>query len=169
MFTIKRIFFLKGLFLVSSMIFLAGCMAGSAHFKRAVSASESFENYQLMPAYTYYYSGHSAKPVAIIGMKNDYKVASDTWIAVKLDEKKLRTWIDRMIMQPGAEYNTEPNGAYILDDSGESIGIWYSVYDLPQLTHVSDKVVAISRPNTIFPYSNPNPGGDAPKRIWLKH
>ena len=169
MMAMKRLFLSKGLFFISSVIFLAGCVAGSAHFKRTVSASNSFENHQLMPAYNYYYSGHSAKPVAVIGLKEDYKVASDAWVAVKLDETKLRTWIDRMMMQPGAEYNMEPNGAYILDDSGEPIGIWYSVYELPQLTVVSDKVVAISRPNTIFPHSNRNPGGDDREDVWPAH
>lgn len=74
-----------------------------------------------------------------------------------MDEKKLRRFVDIMLNHPGSEYNMEPNGAYIFDDKGKKIGVWYSVWMLPQLTFLSDTEFAISRPMTVFPLSNRDP------------
>ena len=145
---------------------VTGCAIGPLHFKRAVSAAETFEAYQVLPDHQYYYSGRWHKPWAIIALQSDYKLESSDWNTVDLDERQLRNWINRMVAQPGAEYNTEPNGAYILDSQGERIGVWYSVWTLPLLTFKSEKVVAVSRPNTIFPYSNRNPGGGEREGHW---
>jgi hypothetical protein len=156
----KSFFSYKGLIFIFMMIFLVSCAASSAHFRRMVSASQDFETYHLLPDHQYYYSGHPSKPVAIIALEKGYRLDSPHWKAVDPDTRQLRTWMERMTTQTGAEYNTEPNGAYILNNQGARIGSWYSVWELPQLAFKSDKVITVSRPNTIFPHSNRNPGGD---------
>ena len=69
MFAMNRLFFRNGSILLAIVVFLAGCAAGGSHFRRAVSASDTFENHRLVPEYSYYYSGHPSKPVAVIGLK----------------------------------------------------------------------------------------------------
>ncbi|MCP4744743.1 MAG: hypothetical protein GY874_01180 [Desulfobacteraceae bacterium] len=142
-----------------------GCVTSGKHFDRKVSAQRIFEQYQVDNNYSYYISGHDAKPVAIVGLRKKYTLEAPSWRPVIMTEKQLRTWVDRMKDQPGAEYNIEPNGAYILDNQKNRIGLWYSVWALPIVTFKSDKVLAISQPMTVFPHSNRNRGdNDRPYR-----
>jgi hypothetical protein len=145
---------------------VVGCAAGGSHFRRTLSVADTFENYELIPGYSYYISGSDSKPLAIVGLDAGYSLSSPDWRPVQPDSDQLRKWVDRMVMQPGAEFNTEPNGARILDPQGNQIGVWYSVWDTPRLTFQSENVVAISRPMTIFPSSNRNRGNDGGTSTW---
>lgn len=133
---------------------LMGCSAGAYHFKRSQNVTDTFEKYRVLPDHRYYYSGNDYKPVALVGVQKEYTVSSPYWQEVQLNEKMLRTWMDRMTMQPGAEYNVFPNGAYILDEQGNPIGVWYAVWALPKMQFKSEKEIVISNPMTIFPHDN---------------
>jgi hypothetical protein len=133
---------------------LVACTAGATHFKRSANVADTFENFHVLNDYRYYFSGNEYKPTAVIGLQRDYTLTSSDWHPVALDEKMLGVWMERMMMQPGAEYNVDPNGAYILDDRGSQIGVWYAVWDLPILKHVSEKEIVISNPVTVFPFNN---------------
>lgn len=146
--------------IAAALILVAGCAIGGSHFKRLLSVSDSFEQYQLIPGYQYFISGSDYKPVAIVGLANGYTLSSPHWQAVQPDEAQLKAWIERMRLQPGAEYNVEPNGAEILDNQGNRIGVWYSVWETPLLRFKSEKEIYISMPMTVFPASNKNKGND---------
>lgn len=133
---------------------LAACTTGAYHFKRSVDVSDTFEKFSVLNDYRYYFAGNAYKPTALIGVQKGYTLTSPHWHPVTLDEKMLRVWMERMMMQSGAEYNVDPNGAYILDDQGNRIGVWYSVWQLPVLKFISEKELAISNPVTIFPFNN---------------
>ena len=128
--------------------------------------ADTFEKYELIPGYLYYISGGDSKPLAIVGLADGYSLSSPDWRPVEPDSDQMRQWVDRMLEQPGAEYNTEPNGARILDPQGNPIGVWYSVWATPILKFQSGTEVAISRPMTIFPSSNRNRGNDGDGSAW---
>jgi hypothetical protein len=138
-------------------LLLWACASGPIHFRRSYNVSEKFENYELMPGYRYYVSGHPHSLNAVVAIEKGYRLNSPHWQETKMDEKKLRRMVDNILNHPGSEYNMEPNGAYIFDDRGKHIGVWYSVWMLPQLTFLSDTEFAISRPMTVFPHSNRDP------------
>ncbi|MGD9364316.1 MAG: hypothetical protein PVH87_01385 [Desulfobacteraceae bacterium] len=138
-------------------LLLGACAFGPSHFRRSYNVSEKFENYELMPGYDYYLCGLPYGPEAIVAIKKGYRLNSPHWQAVEMDEKKLRRMVDEILNNPGSEYNTDPNGAYIFDDRGKHIGVWYSVWMLPLLTFSSDTEFAISRPMTVFPHTNRDP------------
>jgi hypothetical protein len=145
---------------VAVLVISAACASGGSHFKRAVSVADAFEQYKLIPDYQYYISGRDDKPIAIVALREDYKLTSPHWRKVEPDREQLRKWVERMRMQPGAEFNMEPNGARVLDQQGNPIGAWYSVWATPLLNFESEKEIIISQPMTIFPSSNRNRGND---------
>lgn len=138
-------------------LLFGACAFGPSHFRRSYNVSEKFENYEIIPGYRYYFNGHLDSLNAVVAIEKGYRLNSPHWQEVAMDEKKLRRMVDIILNHPGSEYNTDPNGAYILDDKGKKIGVWYSVWMLPQLTFLSDTEFAISRPMTVFPYSNRDP------------
>ncbi len=138
-------------------VLFGACAFGPPHFKRSYNVAETFENYKVMPGYRYYFSGHPHSLNAVVAIEKEYRLTSPHWQETEMDEKKLRHMVDTILNHPGSEYNTEPNGAYILDDQGKHIGVWYSVWMLPQLSFLSDTEFAISRPMTVFPHTNRDP------------
>ena len=139
-------------------MFIWACAVGPSHFRRSYDISQTFENFKIIPGYQYYLNGLPDSPNALVAIKDAYRLNSTYWQPVKIDEKRLREMVNRMLNKPGSEYNTEPNGAHIYDDFKKPIGAWYSVWSLPQLTFISDKEFSISQPPVSeFPLSNREP------------
>jgi hypothetical protein len=153
---IARTVFLGAMLIALHMAFL-GCASGPAHFKRNYDVADTFETYQLLDGYQYYLNGLEHSPTAIVGIKKGYALTSPHWHAVKMERARLRNLVNRMLNTPGSEYNIDPNGAEILNDLGEVIGAWYSVWAFPVLTFRSDTEFAISQPMRTFPLSNRDP------------
>jgi hypothetical protein len=151
---------LGGIFLLSAALVLSGCSTGTVHFNRKVSASKIFERYRVLPDHHYYGFGRPHAPVALVAIRNGYRLDSPNWKALDMSEAALKSWVRRMLNQPGSEFNTEPNGAYIYNDSGKVIGVWYSVWVLPILRFTSETTFLISDPVTAFPSSNTEPRFD---------
>jgi hypothetical protein len=147
---------LLGVMMALPVIFMA-CASAPSHFRRNYDVSDTFENYQLLNGYQYYLNGLPHSPTALVSIKKNYRLSSPVWHAVKMDRAKLRDLVSRMLNTPGSEYNTAPNGAYILNDRGQVIGIWYSVWALPVMTFQSDTEFTISQPMMTFPLSNRDP------------
>ena len=143
--------------LLVAPVFIGACVAGHVHFRRSYTVAQTFESFQLMSGYRYYYNGTPYSTEAVVGIREGYTLKSPHWHAVALDEQRLRHMVEKMLSNPGAEYNTDPNGAYILDDHGETVGIWYSVWELPIVTFTSETELSISQPMAIYPRSNRDP------------
>lgn len=139
------------------LLCLMACGAGGAHFRRSYDVSTTFENFQLIDRYQYYYNGRPSTPDAVVGIEKGYVLKSPHWHAVDLSGKRLRPMVEDMLNNPGSEHNTEPNGAYINNDNGDVIGVWYSVWRLPVLTFRSESEFSISQPVADFPRSNRDP------------
>lgn len=143
--------------LLTIVLVLAGCAMGRPHFKRSVDVSKMFESFTLQADSRYYYNGHFESPNAVVAMEKGYTLKSEHWHAANPSSKDLRRWVEKMRNTAGAEYNLDPNGAYILNDQGDRIGVWYSVWVLPKLTFISDKVYSISNPMIVFPTRHRDP------------
>ena len=161
----KRNVFLA-ILLSAAVVALTGCATGTYHWNRAESATQTFMTAKIDTGYQYYISGHDFKPVAIVGIKKDYTLEKGDWQKVDVDSTRMRLWVERMLAQPGAEYNIEPNGAYILDNNGNAVGVWFSVFALPQVTFTSETSLAITRPMTVFPWSNRNRNNGDDGGVW---
>jgi hypothetical protein len=145
---------------ISTALTLAGCGTGKVHFRRMVSASELFEQHRVLPGHQYYYFGRPHAPLAVVAIQQDYRLISAKWNPIDGDESVIKDLVARMRNQPGSEYNVDPNGAHILNNDGEIIGFWYSVWRLPVLQFTGENEFTISDPVTIFPYNNREPDDD---------
>lgn len=152
--TTKIFFAVAAASLIASATILSGCAMGPVHFQRKLSASEPFEQPQVLAGHQYHAFGHPQKPLALVAIQNGYRLVSPKWTPIEVDPQVIGKFVSRMLNQPGSEYNQFPNGALILNDSGETIGYWYSVWALPVLRFTAEKEFTISDPVTRFPLYN---------------
>jgi hypothetical protein len=99
-------------------------------FKRSREVEKIFEGYQVLPDYTYYYSGPGADPTAIMGIHRDYSLRSRLWKKVDLTESQLKAWVDEM--SDHIDFAPMPHGFSISDHTKKPIGVFYS----PEQTNV---------------------------------
>ena len=105
---------------------LSGCsMSNYGQLKSNKEATQAFESYQILPNHKYYYRGIYNRPLAVVGIKEDYELNSKLWVEIDLKSKDLRTLIDKISLQ-GSGSTTHPWGFIILDHSGRDVGVWYS-------------------------------------------
>lgn len=150
-----RVSFLSLLILAIAII--SACAMGVYNFRRSFMVSDTFEKFSLLKDYDYYYNGLPYSPDAVVAIRKGYTLTSPYWHRAEISEQKLRKWMGAMLNVPGAEYNTAPNGAYICNDDGERIGIWYSVWDFPLLKFISAKELYISDTMPNFPPGHHDP------------
>ena len=116
----------KGMVSVFLAAVLLSCAGGKyGHLKPTSQVKEAFEAYQAFPGYNYYYWGTYSQPVVIAGIKQDYRLVSKMWLPVDPQSKDFRTLIDKVSLQ-GMGGTVEPWGFTIIDEKGQTIGIWYS-------------------------------------------
>ncbi|MFH1582128.1 MAG: hypothetical protein ABIC39_08725, partial [Pseudomonadota bacterium] len=84
------------------------------------------------------------EPNAIIGIKNDYVLATKLWKGVDLDGKQLKNWIDRM--HQTHDFPISPYGSLILDHEGKQVGIWYSAWDSTIVKIEKDNHIVVHTP-----------------------
>jgi hypothetical protein len=90
--------------------------------KRSMEITRTFESYEVLPNYTYYYSGWGNIPYAIIGIDKNYRLRQGSWKEIDITTQILRNWVPRMDFI----YGYRPYGSQILDPDGKQVGIWYS-------------------------------------------
>ena len=109
--------------LVVGTMVLSGCgTSNHGRLQNSREASQIFENNQLLPDHTYYYSGFQRIPYCIIGIDNTYTLRSNRWRPIELNPMLLNQLKYRM----AHVYSLDPRGAWILDPEGNRVGIWYS-------------------------------------------
>ena len=119
----------KGGFLFLNMV-LALMMAVSSgcsvpNYGRLQSSHEvtqAFQDKQILSDHQYYSSGFQRIPYGIIGIGNKYRLRSSRWKAIDLNP----TILNQLIYRMSHVYSLEPRGAWILDQDGNRVGIWYS-------------------------------------------
>jgi hypothetical protein len=108
------------------LITLSGCsMSNYGQLKSNKEATQAFESYQILPDHKYYYRGTYSRPIAVVGIKENFELNSKLWVEIDLKSKDFRTLIDKVSLQ-GSGSTTHPWGFTILDHSGRDVGVWYS-------------------------------------------
>jgi len=129
--------------LVLAAVVLSGC--GTSRYGRlqiSAEADQIFKNNQLLPDYTYYYSGFQRIPYAIIGIDNHYTLRSSVWKPFELNPTLLKQLSYRMLNV----YSLDPRGAWILDAEGNRVGIWYSSRDQTKIKIEKDRQIVVVAP-----------------------
>ena len=112
--------------------------------KRDKDVNQTFQSAEVLPEHKYYISGQANIPYAIIGINNQYKLRPGIWQEVELTTPLLRGWISKM----DNIYGYPPYGSVIVDDKGQSIGIWYSSKQWTTVIIEDKNEIAILAPET---------------------
>jgi len=129
--------------LVLTAVVLSGCGISSyGRLQSSPEADQIFKNNQLLPDYTYYYSGFQRVPYAIIGIDNHYTLRSSVWKPFELNPTVLKQLSYRMLNV----YSLDPRGAWILDAEGNRVGIWYSSRNQTKIKIEKDRQVVVVAP-----------------------
>ena len=112
-----------GLFLLPLIVVFVGC--GSATYGRLESSPEItkvFKDGKILSSYQYYVSGFQRIPYAIMAVDRNFQLRSGGWQALDMDTAALNQIVFRM----DTVYSLTPRGAWIVDNEGNRLGVWYS-------------------------------------------
>ncbi|MBU1405954.1 MAG: hypothetical protein KKE83_02395 [Proteobacteria bacterium] len=147
---IKPYLSLPRLALLTLLLLIAACGHPAYVFHEDLRINEALESYRPLPGYTYYYSGPEDFPLAILGIRPEYRLKKEFWIPVKLTEKKLQDWME-IIDNPHRNLRTRYRGKVIRTPEGEEIGIWYSPQEWSTVKMGEDREVTVYSPfNTLY-------------------
>ena len=114
----------KNVVLVLMMAALSvGC--GSPIYGRLQSSHEvtqMFKDNQVLSDHQYYLSGFQRVPTGIVGIGNNYKLRSTSWKPINMTP----TLMNQLAYRMTHVFSLDPRGAWILDQDGNRVGIWYS-------------------------------------------
>jgi hypothetical protein len=138
---------------------IVACGHPSYSFHEDLRINEALEAYHPLPGYTYYYSGPEDFPLAILGIRPEYRLKKEFWIPVDLTKKKLQDWMET-IDNPHRNLQTRYRGKVIRTAEGEEIGIWYSPQEWSTVRLGADREVSIYTPfNTLYNKITGHEGG----------
>ncbi|MBW1987997.1 MAG: hypothetical protein JRI97_00485 [Deltaproteobacteria bacterium] len=147
--------FLLAAVAVVALSLAVGCAAkNTGYLDRDMEAAEMFEERNVLNGYTYYYTGSSVDPEAIIAIKDEWRLKTRLWKKVSpMTEKQLDRWLDNMNRNiRRAVFN---KGAVIRGPQGEQIGLWYSSYNWTSIiADPGEKTVMVDPPSEGDPRYN---------------
>ena len=89
-----------------------------------------FRNYEVLQDYNYFTSGGYDAPNAILLIHKDYKLDNpgNLWVPIPyVDNEQMRKWVSTISSEQDFNRSGNYYAAYILDQNGQRIGVWYSV------------------------------------------
>lgn len=149
----------KRIALLALLLASTACGHPAYVFHEDSRINEALESYRPLPGYTYYYSGPEDFPLAILGIRPEYRLKKEFWIPVDLTKKKLQDWME-IIDNPHRNLQTRYRGKVIRTATGEEIGIWYSPQEWSTVRLGADREVTVYSPfNTLYHKVTGHEGG----------
>jgi hypothetical protein len=106
-----------------------GCASNYGSLRKNGDVNRIFKDYQVLADYNYYYSGPKGRPDAIMGIHRTYTLQTTQWTQIDLTGDQLKKWVQWFDSNYGANTTYYPYGFQILDHNGNSVGIWYSIWN----------------------------------------
>ena len=121
--TAKKRLALKHLVLALIALVFAGCSTPiTGRLNGSPEVTEVFRNNIILTNHQYYISGDQRIPFAIIAIDNNYQLRSGRWLEIDMNSTQLNQLVYRMEQV----YSISPRGAWIMDNDGSRLGIWYA-------------------------------------------
>ncbi len=125
---------------------LAGCAGPrGAGLDRSQEVWRAFMDGEVMPGYRYYTTGVENAPDAILGMKNDHTLVTERWKERQMTTEAMKQMVG-MMNDKFVSTTSGLLGSWVLNDSGERIGIWYSPIGLTTVEMLGEKKVRVNPP-----------------------
>jgi hypothetical protein len=124
---------------------ISGCSSSTqGRLQSSPEVTQVFKNNQVLSDHQYYFSGFQRIPYGIIGIGNRYKLRSSRWKPIDLNP----TLLNQLAYRMDHVYSIEPSGAWILDQEGNRIGIWYSSRSETKVKIEKDNYVVVVSPES---------------------
>ena len=145
---IRKTITVSCVFLILSSFGCAGLHSGSyGKITPDRNVTQAFETYQVNPDLNYYTSGSDIYPHAIIGINKNYTLRSELWKKREFTPGILKNLVEDMQFKVMQFYET-PYGFDILDNDGNDIGDWYSIFSATTIVKTGkDRSVMIITPD----------------------
>jgi len=136
---------------VAFLTVISGCAGSGSRvtMQRDRALDQQFVSYQVLPDYTYYFSGGYDKPNAILGIHKDYQLVPGLWQSVEISPALMEKWIKTI--SPEDYKKGGYFAAYILDPDGKRAGIWYSIQDSTVVKFPGDNKIEVYTPDLFQP------------------
>ncbi len=116
------------------MLFLLSGYAAAAGIygtlDRDRDLDNAFRNYEVLTDYNFYTSGGYDVPNAILLIHKDYEMDNpgNLWVPIPyVDYEQMRKWVSVISSEQDFNRTGDYYAAYILDQNGKRVGVWYSV------------------------------------------
>jgi len=89
-----------------------------------------FRDYEVLQDYNYYTSGGYDRPNAILLIHKDYELDNpgNLWVSIPyVDYNQMRKWVSVISSEQDAKRSGNYYATYLLDQSGNKVGVWYSI------------------------------------------
>ncbi len=146
--------------LASALMFflLAGSAAGTVYgtLDRDRDLDNMFHRYEVLQDYNYYTSGGYDAPNAILLIHKDYELDNpgNLWVPIPyVDYEQMRKWVS--VISSDQDFNRSGNyyAAYILDQNGQRVGVWYSVEIFATVKFLEGNKILVYTPELFHNYS----------------
>jgi len=128
--------------LVLLLALTAACAGKYGSIRWDTDVGRSFETAQVLPGHRYYTTGSDTAPDAILALREDHPLSTNSWREVAMTPETLARLADRM----RGTRSVGPFGRVVLDERGGVIGGWYSYLDPTPVKLLDDGGVVIAPP-----------------------
>lgn len=133
-------------FLLVNYAFAAGIYG---KLDRNRNLDNMFRNYEVMQDYNYFTTGGYDRPNAILLIHKDYELDNpkNLWVPISyVDHNQKRKWIS--VISSEQDFNRSSNyyAAYILDQNGTRVGVWYSVETFATVKFLAGNKILVYTP-----------------------
>jgi len=143
----KTTSFLLILLLAAMSAIITACSTGAyGRLDFKLSVNDIFESGQVLDSHNYYYIGPEAEPVAIMAIDKKYQLAPSLWKEIGLTPAQLTAWMERIDNR--YRFKNRYDGAFILDQDGNQVGLWYSRLDWTTIQRGEGNQLIIYTPDT---------------------
>ena len=119
----KKHLALKYLVFALIALIFAGCSTPvTGRIDGSPEVTEMFRNNIILTNHQYYIAGDQRIPIAIIAIDNNYQLNPGRWLEIDMNSTQLSQLTYRMEQV----YSINPRGAWIMDNDGSRLGVWYS-------------------------------------------
>lgn len=144
----RKSFFAVSVLVLAVAVALSGCAGVSGTIRRNAETTQQFENADILPGHTYYWSGVEQEPDGILAVAGDITLETTLWNRFDPANGKLKEMVGRM-RQKGKYVSQFPYGATLTTDDGRYVGVWFSEVEWTVIRMRGENAVEITTPGKI--------------------
>ncbi|MDX1775001.1 MAG: hypothetical protein R3297_00300 [Desulfobulbales bacterium] len=141
-----------------AVFLLVGHAAGGIYgtLDRDRDLDNMFRSYEVLQDYNYFSTGGYDRPNAILLIHKDYELDNpgNLWLPIpSVDYSQKRKWVSVISSEQDFNRSGKYYAAYILDQDGRKVGVWYSVETFATVKFLEGNRIYVRTPELFHRYS----------------